>query len=172
MNNTILSFPEELNKFIKNPYDFSTLEIIFDEQMLNVQQSFNIEKTTRQGVYKIFIQKVAISGGRQRLIYHITDNPIGFFSFEQFCYTVSIPFKNRIVEPNPEIIENGFLEVDDSDSIILLFRVKQNKLKTIFEQNHLPVLVDLKFNKLKSINIYQDNDETSGFNRVARLSNS
>lgn len=168
MNAQVFDLPEELNKFYKTPYDYATLELSFSEQVVNRREGMNKNESTNRGSYKLFVQKVPKNYEHSKLIFHITNNPIGYFSFEPYYYSSQKKFKDRIVEPKPEFIENGIISVHWTDALELTFNIMKESL----EQNSSPVRVLLRYNKLIMIKTHIDNSDASGFNRIASFVNS
>ncbi len=167
MNAQVFDFPEELNKFYKLPYDYATLELCFGEQVIKRREGLNKNESSNQGSFRFFVQKVPKNNEHAKLIFHITDNPIGYFSFEPYYYSSQKKFKDKIIEPKPEFIENGIIEVHWTDTLELTFNIKKEYL----EQNSLPVRILLRYNKLKTVKTYIDNSDVSGFNRIASIVN-
>ena len=167
MNAQVFDLPEELNKFYKLPYDYATLELIFDEQLVNKREGMNKNESSNRGLYRLFVQKVPKNHEHSKLIFHITENPIGDFSFEPIYYGSQKKFKDRIVEPKPDFIENGIIEIHWIDALELTFNIRKEYL----EQNSSPVRVLLRYNKLKTAKTHIDDSDVSGFNRIASIVN-
>ncbi len=161
-----LDVPKVINTFYKQPNSFATLEIEFKQQIVLVRKGLDKNESTINRQFKLFIQKVPKDYNNSKLIYHITNNPIGYFSFESSYYPSQLKFKERILEPKPNLISNGFIEVGMPHSIELTF-IKN----PVLDADSKPERVVLIYNNLILANNYLDDSYISGFNRIASIIN-
>ncbi|WP_204345538.1 hypothetical protein [Psychroserpens algicola] len=161
-----LDIPRVINTFYKQPNSFATLEFGFEEQAMLVKSGLDKNESTSKGLFRLFIQKVPKDYNNSKLIFHITDNPIGYFYFEPLYYSSQLNFKERILEPKPNLVTNGFIEIGIPHSIELNFI--KNALPN---ESSRPKIVTLKYNNLISVKNHVDDSSISGFNRIALIIN-
>lgn len=161
-----LDIPRVINSFYKQPNSFATLELRFEEQSMLVKSGLDKNESTIKGRFRLFIQKVQKDYNNSKLIFHITDNPIGYFCFEPLYYSSQLKFKERILEPKPNLVTNGFIEIGMPHSIELNF-IKN----TPPNESSRPERVKLKYNNLISAKNHVDDSSLSGFNRIASIIN-
>lgn len=161
-----LDVPKVINTFYKQPNSFATLELVFEEQAMLVKSGLDKNESTIKGWFRLFVQKVPKDYNNSKLIFHITDNPIGYFSFEPLYYSSQLKFKERILEPKPNLVTNGFIEIGKPHSIELNF-IKN----TTSNEGLRPERVILIYNNLISVKNHIDESSVSGFNRIASIIN-